>query len=91
MSSIERSRLKDARALWRRKNQKGKYRRVGRMIAKIRERMGMTPEQFAGKLEVSIITLRRWERGYGYSPRPDLMDQIKKLGRKENVKRRTNS
>jgi DNA-binding transcriptional regulator YiaG len=82
MTALEQSRFKDVRALWRRKNQGSKYKRIGRLIVKIRESLEMTPAEFAAKLEVSLITLRRWERGYGYSPRPELMDEIKKLGRK---------
>jgi DNA-binding transcriptional regulator YiaG len=86
MSKLERSRLKDVRAMWRRKNESKKYKRLASFIIKVRNKLKMTPAQFADKLEVSIISLRRWERGYGYSPRPDLMDQIKKLGRNNNGK-----
>jgi DNA-binding transcriptional regulator YiaG len=81
MSKLERSRFKDVRALWRRKNQSKKYQRIAAFVIKVRTKLGLTPAQFAEKLEVSIISVRRWERGYGYSPRPDLMDQIKKLGK----------
>jgi DNA-binding transcriptional regulator YiaG len=89
MTALERSRFKDIRALWRRRNQKSKYKRIGAMIRRIREKLEMTPAEFSGKLEVSIITLRRWERGYGYCPRPDLMEQIKKLGKVRNGNTRT--
>jgi len=82
LTNLERSRWKDARALWRRKNQASKYKRVGRLITKIRTSLEMRPEEFAEKLEVSIITLRRWERGYGYTPSPETMQRIKKLERK---------
>ena len=79
MTPIEQSRFKDIRALWRRKNLAAKYKRIGNFIVKVLVRLGMTPAQFANKLEVSLITVRRWERGYGYSPRPDIMQQIKSL------------
>jgi DNA-binding transcriptional regulator YiaG len=82
MSKLERSRLKDVRALWRRTHQARKYKKVAAFILKVREKLGLTPAEFAAKLDVSIISVRRWERGYGYSPRPDIMEQIKQLRRK---------
>jgi putative transcriptional regulator len=32
-------------------------------IKKIREKMGMTQEQFAQRLGVSFVTVNRWENG----------------------------
>jgi DNA-binding transcriptional regulator YiaG len=61
------SRFKTRRARFRAKHDKT-FAETGRWIRSIREQMGKTQKEFAFMVGVSVITLRRWELGWGHAP-----------------------
>ena len=53
------------------------------MIREVRTILGLTQEQFAGKVGVTVTTANRWENNRG-KPSPLAMLRIKKLQQKIN-------
>lgn len=50
--------------------------RISRMITKLRVAFGLTQEQFAAKVGVTLSTVNRWENGLG-KPSPLAMARIR--------------
>jgi DNA-binding transcriptional regulator YiaG len=82
---LEISRYKNASAIWRRVNQHEKYAKIARWVRAIRKRMELSQTRFAKTVGVNSITIRRWERGYGYTPSKAAMKRLKEL---DDVSRR---
>ena len=54
-----------------------------KMIRKLRTNLGLTQEQFAAKIGVTVSTVNRWENDKG-KPSPLAMLRIKRLQKKIN-------
>jgi DNA-binding transcriptional regulator YiaG len=50
-------------------------------IRELRHRLGLSQEGLARKLGVSVITVRRWEKG-SFKPSPLALERIERLVRK---------
>jgi DNA-binding transcriptional regulator YiaG len=50
-------------------------------VRQLRERTGLTQEQFAAKLGVTFPTINRWENGHAH-PSPLALRQIENLARR---------
>ncbi len=56
---------------------------VSKMIRKLRTKLGLTQEQFAAKIGVTVSTVNRWENDKG-KPSPLAMLRIERLHKKIN-------
>jgi len=56
---------------------------ISKMICKLRTNLGLTQEQFAAKIGVTVSTVNRWENDKG-KPSPLAMLRIKRLQKKIN-------
>ena len=56
---------------------------ISKMIRKLRTTLGLTQEQFAAKIGVTVSTVNRWENDKS-KPSPLAMLRIKKLQKKIN-------
>ena len=54
---------------------------VPKMVRELRADLGLTQEQFAVKIGVTVATVNRWEKDRG-KPYPLAMRQLEKLRRK---------
>ena len=54
-----------------------------KMIRKLRTNLGLTQEQFAAKIGVTVSTVNRWENDKG-KPSPLAMLRIERLQKKRN-------
>jgi len=59
---------------------------VPKMVRELRVALGLTQEQFAAKIGMTVATVNRWEKDRG-KPCPLAMHQLEKLQRK--LKRNT--
>jgi putative transcriptional regulator len=50
-------------------------------IRELRHKLGLSQEGFARKLGVSVLTVRRWEKG-SFSPSPLARARIEKIAKK---------
>ncbi len=79
ISARQAGRLKMARALWRRRHQARKYRKLSRWVRALRKTMNVNQKAFAEAVGVSIITIRRLELGSGHLPSSRAMERLKKV------------
>ena len=63
----------------RRRRHPAKYKKIGAWIRGIRKALDMTQRKFAWRLDISILTVRRWERAHGYMPSHTNYLQLQKL------------
>ena len=56
---------------------------TSKMVKEVRTALGLTQEQFAAKIGVTVTTVNRWENDNG-KPYPLAMRQLKKLQQKIN-------
>jgi DNA-binding transcriptional regulator YiaG len=56
---------------------------VPKMVRELRAALGLTQEQFAAKIGVTVATVNRWENKKG-KPYPLAMRQLEKLQQKIN-------
>jgi len=56
---------------------------ISKMIRKVRSALGLTQEQFAARVGVTVSTVNRWENDKG-KPCPLAMRQIERLEQKIN-------
>ena len=56
------------------------YKETPEMIAKLRAQLGLTQEQFAGKVGVTWSTVNRWENGRG-KPSPLALGHLLRIAR----------
>ena len=56
---------------------------TSKMVKEVRTALGLTQEQFAAKIGVTVTTVNRWENDRG-KPYPLAMRQLKKLQQKIN-------
>ena len=77
LSKLERSRLHDLRAMERRSD--GKYKRLALWVKGVRDRLKIGQKEFAEKLGVSVITVRRYECSLGSYPSPATMERLRVL------------
>ncbi len=54
---------------------------TSKMVKEVRTALGLTQEQFAAKIGVTVTTVNRWENDRG-KPYPLAMRQLKKLQQK---------
>ena len=85
------SRIKAARAVWRRQHDAKKYLKFAKWVRAIRKRMHKSQSEFARLLGVTKVTVTRWECGLGHLPatwpkrmksgalQPSTMDRLKNL------------
>ncbi len=52
-------------------------------IRELREKLGLTQKEFAGRLKVDVITVSRWERGSQF-PSQTVGKRLARLERKNN-------
>ena len=55
---------------------------TSKMVREVRTTLGLTQEQFAAKIGVTVTTVNRWENDRG-KPYPLAMRQLKKLQQKK--------
>jgi DNA-binding transcriptional regulator YiaG len=77
------------RSLWRREHLKGEYAKLRKMILSIRKRYSFNQLQLAQALGVSLSSVKRWEYGWGYHPRPETMTKLIEFTGGTNGKRST--
>ena len=56
---------------------------ISKMVKEARTTLGLTQEQFAAKIGVTVTTVNRWENGNG-KPYPLAMRKLKKIQQKIN-------
>ena len=57
---------------------------ISKMVRELRAALGLTQEQFAAKIGVTVATVNRWENDRG-KPYPFLMRQLEKLQKKQKT------
>jgi DNA-binding transcriptional regulator YiaG len=78
----QRSKLKTARAKWRRQHPSEDHLAFAKECVALRKSLNLSQEQFAHQLEVTKTTVSRWERGSGHLPEGknrEAFDYLKKL------------
>jgi transcriptional regulator with XRE-family HTH domain len=51
---------------------------IRKLVKRLRERMGLTQEQFAQEVGVTFSTVNQWENGHRY-PQPYLLNRLLEL------------
>jgi DNA-binding transcriptional regulator YiaG len=78
LSAQEKYRVRKRKAKLRSKNDPS-YKKFGEWVRSIRAFMKMSQVEFAKQMTVTELTVRRWELGWGHSPRPVLVRLLKRF------------
>jgi DNA-binding transcriptional regulator YiaG len=62
-----------------RKENDPRYKKFGAWVRELRRQMKMSQTEFAARVGVNYLTIRRWELGWGHFPQPKHMKTLNQI------------